>query len=250
MTVDGRERRMCDPLLCGYTACGHAPRLCADPGSPRPASGPASPARCSSRAPGPGGDRGERTAAGRRGVLTDLTDKGVPGMLAAPVQTCTSRVRSGKLSMERQQSRIPATGRGVGGRTEVKRASVSWTEESSGNTATRWQFWKASRTPKAEFSAPPYRVTRERTQQLTACARPAGACGCRRMLRRAASAGPPGADHLPRVGQGGPDAVGRKLARSFVDLASLGLSSRAGETSSDMGSSSRTPSTRGLPDSR
>ncbi|CAM5260476.1 hypothetical protein SHIRM173S_09592 [Streptomyces hirsutus] len=65
------------------------------------------------------------------------------------------------------------------------------------------------------------RVTRERTQQLTACL----------LVRRGRlvvgelstvdlQLSHQGTDHLPRVGQGGPDAVDEV---SFVDLASLGL---------------------------
>jgi hypothetical protein len=90
----------------------------------------------------------------------------------------------------------------------VKRASFSSTEPSIGNTATRWQ-------------CAAYRVTRERTQQLTA----------RLLVRRRRlvvgertavdlQLSHQGADHLPCVRQGGPDAVDEF---SFVDLASLGL---------------------------
>lgn len=226
VTVDGRERRMRDPLAYTELLCGLHPvgtRGCAPTGSPRPASGPASPAsRCSSRAPGTW--RRPRRTYGGSAPRFSPNSPDVPGRsrdACRPATDCTSRVAerqaidgASAVAQFRRLVEQLAAHRGEAGQLLVDRG----VKREHGHPVAVLEGQPHTEVPLQRAA---YRVTRERTQQLTACL----LVRRRRLVVGEGSAvhlqlGHQGADHLPCVGQGGPDAVDEV---SFVDLASLGL---------------------------
>ncbi len=224
VTVDDRERRMRDPLaytelLCGLHPVG-TPRLCVD--------------RLAATS--------ERTGISRFALLVEgsgdlaATEENVRrlgaevlptsaeldrGELAAPYRTppaygAASSAPSAASAVPELRGLVQqlTAHRGEAGQRLVHRAvqrehrhPVAVLE---GQAYTEVPLQRAA-----------YRVTRERTQQLTACL----LVRRRRLVVGERSAvdlqlSHQGADHLPCVRQGGPDAVDEF---SFVDLASLGL---------------------------
>src|SRR3954454_1427003 len=207
---------------CSAACTRWSPRGCAPIGSRRPASGPASTvspcwwrARETWRPP-------RRTYGGSVPRCSRTSGEGTCAARSLPPRTeCTSRVRSGKQAA--WSSAVPEL-RGLVEQLTADRGEACQRLVDRG-------VQREHRHPVAVLEGQPhtevplqraaYRVTRERTQQLTACL----------LVRRGRlvvgeratvdlQLGHQGADHLPCVGQGGPDAVDES---SFVDLASLGL---------------------------